>query len=123
MSLTVIAVAASLFAVEPTDSGPDESSWAGLPRIELYEYKVHVKQGGRWTVRCEMIYDFTKMNEEDIEEFMKGIQEAPAESTGLLENFFQSHRFEPLEEKRWRFLSQGKSNDMLLLAALIRDLT
>ena len=106
-------IAASVFAADQ-DAGPrDIYARLGVPKIEKWDYRIHVGKEGKWTAQMTQAYSIEGMTSEDLSDFEEvSIEEA--QDCGA-----QSISCSGVGETRRQCVCKGKSDDSLKLASLL----
>ncbi len=106
-------IAASVFAADQ-DAGPkDIYARLGEPKIEKWDYQIHVGKEGKWTAHLTGAYSIEGVTPEDLNDFEEWLTEEATDCGA------RSFRFSGVGENRRQFVGKGKSDDALKLASLL----
>lgn len=103
------------------------------PKYEVLDYNIHVARGGIWTADVEIVIDFEDRDQDACQKYLHDeLKEQQSHVTNRLKatGFFSGHS--SLDGKpdangkmryQWHGKYESKSDDMLLLASLLKEMS
>ena len=113
MFVILVTIAASVFAADQDAGSGDIYARLGVPKMETWDYRIHVGAEGKWTTHLTQAYSIEGVTSEDLNNFEEMLIEE-AQDCGA-----QSISCSGVGENRRQFVGNGKCDDALELASLL----
>lgn len=114
MFVFFVMIAAVVFIADEDANPKDVYARLGVPKIEKWDYRIHVRKEGQWTVQISQAYGIEGMTEEGIDALkeMSFDEVKDSRMTSMSDSCW-------ISENRCECKSSGKCNDALELASLL----